>query len=207
MSSPVKKKSSAACVVTPDKERVISSPSPPPSKRFKPENGSFLSQSQEKYCRNHLKPKSAPWCMLKALHQYEQETGRHDESAVLTKAELKSKAEVFYEKKMEPDTPQLDSAGYGAWSSIDTLERHDLVKRLVHKRNEGNSSHGKKNAGGLEHKFHLTPAGRTCCQIKFEESGDSLAEKGDTSKKAAAPKPKGQKSITAFFSPKKKKTH
>ena len=118
-----------------------------------------LSEDQEKYLKTmkskaELKEKKTPgkktasWSLLKALYSSDKDT--------LTKSELKEAAEPYYGEKLEVEEHHLlHSAPFGAWSSIKTLERHELVERGKH--------------GGKGDSFWLTANGRVFCADLFVE--------------------------------------
>ena len=123
-----------------------------------------LSEDQKKYfslqMKQEQKPdgsKSAPWCLLKALHECETENGRE----MMSKSQLISNAEMHYGRPMEPAVQMENSItqGFGAWSSVKTLEKHQLVERN----------------NGQQAMFHLTPQGKCFCDKLFNSSSATAA--------------------------------
>jgi hypothetical protein len=160
-----------------------------------------LRPSQEKYLQvlrknveNKKKGKSllekagtgrtAPYCILKALYDTSQES--------LSKQALMINAEALFGKPMESNPSLLHSQGYGAWSSIGTLEKHELVTR-------------QKCAGSSkEDHFSLTAEGCLFCTNLFTAMNNKkpapVRKLGSSSAKSSP----GQDIRTFFFSKAKK---
>jgi hypothetical protein len=118
-----------------------------------------------------MKYRSSSWSLLKALYDNNNDNDiisstTHDDDDVddddvvqlfITKEELMKLAEVVYGKPMETTHTGLNSPGFGAWSSIKTLEKHNLVIR----------TRKKKSRKDL---FGLTKEGICFCKQLFSSS-------------------------------------